>query len=122
MKDLLTRTTRNYTNARELRKQQQLAKSNQLLELYKQGLTYQDIGSECGVSRERVRQILDQNPAFHQYLREREEGASHLCSKYKYLRAGGSHSVMFSACHNLFSNLLARMLFPKPLALQRFYR
>lgn len=42
----------------EALKQERLEKSNQILELYKQGLTYQDIGNKYGLSRERVRQIL----------------------------------------------------------------
>jgi hypothetical protein len=54
-------------------KQQRLEKSNQFLELYKQGLSYQDIGDKYELSRERVRQILKPNPAFHEYLRERKE-------------------------------------------------
>jgi Hypothetical methyltransferase/Type III restriction enzyme, res subunit/Probable Zinc-ribbon domain len=57
----------------DARKQQKLEKSNQFLELYKQGLSYQDIGDKYKLSRERVRQILKPNPAFHEYLREREE-------------------------------------------------
>jgi hypothetical protein len=57
----------------DTRKQQRLDKSNQFLELYKQGLSYQDIGDKYGLSRERVRQILKPNPAFHDYLKEREE-------------------------------------------------
>jgi hypothetical protein len=55
------------------RKQQRLEKSNQFLELYKQGLSYQDIGDKYEFSRERVRQILKPNPEFHEYLRERKE-------------------------------------------------
>jgi hypothetical protein len=58
---------------REQLNQARLEKSNQFLELYKQGLTYQDIGDQHGLSRERVRQILDINPAFHEYLKERKE-------------------------------------------------
>ena len=54
-------------------RQKSLEKSNELLELYKQGLSYQDIGDKYGLSRERVRQVLKPNPAFHAYLREREE-------------------------------------------------
>jgi len=54
-------------------RQAKLEKSNQFLELYKQGLSYQDIGDQHGLSRERVRQILNVNPAFHEYLKEREE-------------------------------------------------
>lgn len=54
------------------RKQQKLEKSNQFLELYKQGQTYQAIGDKFGLTRERVRQILNFNPAFHQYLEEYE--------------------------------------------------
>jgi hypothetical protein len=55
------------------RKQAKLEKSNQFLELYKQGLNRQEIGDKYGVSRERVRQLLDSNPAFHLYLKDREE-------------------------------------------------
>jgi hypothetical protein len=54
-------------------RQAKLERSNQFLELYKQGLSYQDIGDQHGLSRERVRQILNINPAFHEYLKEREE-------------------------------------------------
>src|SRR6478672_1962341 len=50
-----------------------LEKSNQFLELYKQGLTYQNIGDQHRISKERVRQILNVNPAFNEYLKEREE-------------------------------------------------
>ena len=57
----------------EARKQNRLEKSNQLLELYKQGFNRQQIGDEYGISRERVRQILNINPAFHEYLKENEE-------------------------------------------------
>ncbi|MBU6187593.1 MAG: hypothetical protein KGQ16_14680, partial [Cyanobacteria bacterium REEB444] len=52
-----------------------LEKSNQFLELYKQGLSYQDIGDKHGLTRERVRQILNVNPAFHEYVEEREAAA-----------------------------------------------
>jgi hypothetical protein len=57
----------------DARKQQRLEKSNQFLELYKQGLSYQDIGDRYELSRERVRQILKPNSAFHEYLKERKE-------------------------------------------------
>jgi len=57
----------------EARKQNRLEKSNQFLELYKQGLTYQEIGDQHNITRERVRQVLTKNPAFHDYLKEREE-------------------------------------------------
>jgi hypothetical protein len=57
----------------EVARQQKLEKSNRFLELYKQGLSYQDIGEQHGISRERVRQILKPNPAFDEYLRERKE-------------------------------------------------
>lgn len=50
-----------------------LEKGNEFLSLYKKGLTYQEIGDKHGISRERVRQILNKNPAFHQYLEEYEE-------------------------------------------------
>ena len=55
------------------RKQEKLEKSNQFLELYKQGLSYQDIGDKYGLSRERVRQILNVNPAFYGCLKERDK-------------------------------------------------
>jgi len=58
--------------SRKLR-QENLEKSNQFLELYKQGLNRQQIGDKYGVSRERVRQVLNANPAFHEYLKERGE-------------------------------------------------
>jgi transcription elongation factor Elf1 len=54
-------------------RQKRLEKSNHFLELYKQGLSYQDIGDKYGLSRERVRQILNRNVELRQYLREREE-------------------------------------------------
>lgn len=57
-------------------RQAKLEKSNQFLELYKQGLSYQAIGEQHGLTRERIRQILDVNPAFHEYLKEREEAAA----------------------------------------------
>jgi len=53
-------------------KKAKFEKSNQFLQLYKQGLSYQDIGDQYGISRERVRQVLKPNPAFHEYLKERE--------------------------------------------------
>jgi transcription elongation factor Elf1 len=68
----------NWTERKELsilteRKQAKLEKSNQFLELYKQGLSYQDIGDKYAISRERVRQILNPNPEFHTYFKERED-------------------------------------------------
>ncbi|MEG3991285.1 zinc-ribbon domain-containing protein [Microcoleus sp. S28C3] len=50
-----------------------LEKSNQFLDLYQQGLSYQEIGDQHGLSRERVRQVLNINPAFHEYLEERKK-------------------------------------------------
>jgi transcription elongation factor Elf1 len=58
--------------SRKLR-QENLEKSNQFLELCKQGLNRQQIGDRYGISRERVRQILNSNPAFHEYLKEQEK-------------------------------------------------
>jgi hypothetical protein len=58
---------------KEAHKQQRLEKSNEFLELYKQGLNYQDIGDKYGISRERVRQILNPNVEFRHYLRECEK-------------------------------------------------
>jgi Hypothetical methyltransferase/Probable Zinc-ribbon domain/Type III restriction enzyme, res subunit len=57
----------------EVLREKKFEKSNQFLELYRQGLSYQDIGDKYKLSRERVRQILKPNPAFHEYLRERQE-------------------------------------------------
>ena len=54
-------------------RQIKLEKSNQFLELYKQGLSYQKIGDKHGLSRERVGQILKVNPAFHEYVEERDK-------------------------------------------------
>jgi hypothetical protein len=50
-----------------------LEKSNQFFDLYKQGLSYQEIGDHHGLSTERVRQVLNINPAFHEYLEKREK-------------------------------------------------
>ncbi|MEG4583336.1 zinc-ribbon domain-containing protein [Microcoleus sp. MON1_C5] len=58
---------------RDKLKQAKFEKSNQFLELYQQGLSYQEIGDQHGLSRERVRQVLNINPAFHEYLKEREK-------------------------------------------------
>ncbi|MFM2304530.1 MAG: hypothetical protein RLZZ135_1942, partial [Cyanobacteriota bacterium] len=58
---------------KEFAKQEKLGRIDHFLELYKQGLSYQDIGDKYEVSRERVRQILNRNVEFHVYLREREE-------------------------------------------------
>jgi len=52
---------------------ERLEKSNQFLELYKQGLSYQQIGDRFSISRERVRQVLKPNPEFHEYLKQKEE-------------------------------------------------
>jgi len=62
-----------YISPQRLKKQAKLNKSNEFLELYKKGLTYQDIGDEHGISRERVRQILNINPDFKNYLIDREQ-------------------------------------------------
>ena len=53
--------------------QAKLVKSNAMLELYRQGLSYQEIGTQYKITRERVRQLLDVNPAFHDYLIEKEQ-------------------------------------------------
>ncbi|MCF7964366.1 MAG: DEAD/DEAH box helicase family protein [Methylobacter tundripaludum] len=54
------------------RQQKRLEKSNEFLDLYKQGLTYQEIGDKYGLTRERVRQLLNLTPAFSEYLEEYE--------------------------------------------------
>ena len=56
----------------ERKNQARTEKSKHFLELYKEGLTYQNIGDRYNLSRERVRQVLDKNPDFHVYLKERE--------------------------------------------------
>lgn len=53
--------------------QQFLVKSNEILELRKQGLTLEAIGKVYGLTRERVRQILAANPDLEEYLKEEEE-------------------------------------------------
>jgi Probable Zinc-ribbon domain/Type III restriction enzyme, res subunit len=55
------------------RKQQILEKSNQLLELYKQGLSYQAIANQHEISQMTVMRMLKNNPTFHEYLEERKE-------------------------------------------------
>ena len=65
--------SRKISTKKEAAKQERLEKSNQFLELYKQGFSYQDIGVKYGLSRERVRQVLKPNSEFHTYLKEREE-------------------------------------------------
>lgn len=50
-----------------------LKKSSEILELRKQGLTYEAIGNIHGITRERVRQILAQNPDLVEYLKGEEE-------------------------------------------------
>lgn len=57
---------------RQANLQAKLDKSNEMLDLYRQGLSYQDIGDLYNLTRERVRQLLDFNPAFHEYLIEKE--------------------------------------------------
>jgi DNA-binding CsgD family transcriptional regulator len=52
------------------KQKKRLEKSEQLLELYKQGLSYQEIGDKFNISRERVRQLLNLNSAFNTYLEE----------------------------------------------------
>ena len=54
---------------------QSLIKSKEFLELYKQGLTYQAIGDlqKPKLTRERIRQILTDNPAWKETLQEIEE-------------------------------------------------
>lgn len=49
------------------------AKAEIFLSLYRQGLTYQEIGDLYEITRERVRQILNVTPNFQQYLEEYEK-------------------------------------------------
>lgn len=76
--DVSEGTVRKYLNEHpdfdlaELKRKQRLEKSSVFLELYKQGMTYQQIGDKYGITRERVRQLLNINPAFQEYLEEYE--------------------------------------------------
>lgn len=83
LNDLSEATVRNYLKKHPgfehrptpitLEKQKKrLQKSELFLELYKQGLTYQEIGDKYSLTRERVRQLLNQNPDFHAYREEYE--------------------------------------------------
>ena len=47
-------------------------RSEEFFSLYKEGRTYQEIGNQFGITRERVRQILNLHPQFKQYLKERK--------------------------------------------------
>ncbi|MBD1995251.1 DEAD/DEAH box helicase family protein [Leptolyngbya sp. FACHB-541] len=85
-------------------RQAKLEKSNQLLELYKQGFNRQQIGNQYGISRERVRQILNANPAFHEYLKECEEA-----------EAAAEEEKKESAKQELYSRSLAA-LYPERVA------
>ncbi len=63
-----------FVSSQKIQSQKRLhKKSEEFLSLYKQGLVYQAIGDLHGMTRERVRQILNKNPAFHDYLKEYEE-------------------------------------------------
>ena len=55
------------------RNQQKLETSDRFLDLYKQGLSYQDIGKKYGLGKGRVSNILESNPRFQAYVKEREE-------------------------------------------------
>lgn len=61
------------TQKKEALLDSKLALSNEFLELYKQGFSYQKIGERYGMSRERVRQILESNPAFRGFKQERKK-------------------------------------------------
>lgn len=52
--------------------QRRCERSNLLLELYKQGKSCQQIADLYGIHRSRVNQILARNPAYHDYLAERQ--------------------------------------------------
>jgi hypothetical protein len=64
-------------------KQQKIEKSNQFLALYKQGLSYQDIGDKYGLSAEKVKRVLNPNVEFRVYLRERDEAKLIAEEQYK---------------------------------------
>ncbi len=66
------------TSKQHANSQAKLAKSNEMLDLYKKGLSYQAIGDLYNLTRERVRQLLDFNSAFHAYLIEREEAETQI--------------------------------------------
>lgn len=48
-------------------------RAERFLALYRNGFTYQEIGDLHGLTRERVRQILNVTPNFAEYLKEHEE-------------------------------------------------
>lgn len=62
---------------------QALKKSNEFLELRKQGLTLEAIGQLHGITRERVRQILAENPDLEEYLKEEEEAKNYAKNEEK---------------------------------------
>ena len=68
----LQQTNHQTLSALEVSRYQKLKKSDQFLELYKQGMSYQEIGERYKISRERVRQILSPNANFQEYLKQRK--------------------------------------------------
>ena len=61
------------TPRRDAQRKERLKKSYDFLELHKQGLSYQQIADQYGISRERVRQILASNPEFEAYRQKQKE-------------------------------------------------
>lgn len=62
-----------YTTARTDGKKNLVNRAERFLALYRNGFTYQEIGDLHGLTRERVRQILNVTPNFPAYLQEHEE-------------------------------------------------
>lgn len=55
------------------RREKKLKRERKFFELYKQGLTYQQIGDKYGISRQRACQIISQHPDFESYKLEQED-------------------------------------------------
>ena len=68
-------------------KEKRIAQSNHFLELYKQGNSYQKIGDIYGLSRERVRQILNRIPSFRKYQQEEKEAKAKAKAEEKRIKA-----------------------------------
>ncbi|NEQ98656.1 MAG: DEAD/DEAH box helicase family protein [Cyanothece sp. SIO2G6] len=80
-------------------REEKLKRSNQFLALYKQGLNYQQIGDQFGISRERVRQVLKKNPAFHKYLERKEEEKAALAQEQEERAKQELHSRSLAAMY-----------------------
>lgn len=66
--------SRFFTSVRSDGRSKLADRAERFLALYRNGFTYQEIGDIHGLTRERVRQILNITPNFPAYLQEHEEG------------------------------------------------